>query len=211
MRVLHAAEEGLSVQKGEGTMPREVEYWRRRHLGLCVECDQVCTTARCGACQERRKLWGDRSGDRTLRDPGIKRRLAGHREAREVREAKLRTGTPLGPKPSKAVRKKMERAQSAIRKTARRPGDGKLPRTGITLDGIPVDWWTINGEDWRWPAGWDEAAVTLRFAPAGWRLNEMRWITLAWKVDGIEAEQEVEILVKVFNGPNLRLGIKGVA
>ena len=190
-------------------MPREVEYWRRRHLGVCVECDQVCTTARCGACQERRKLWGDRSGQRQLRDPGIERRLAGHREARERRDARLRTGKPIGPKPSKAVRKKMEREQSVLRHSTRRPSDGKLPCDGITLDGIPIDRWTISGEDWRWPAGWDDVEVRLAFAPEGWRLNEMRWITLAWN-EG-QTAQEVEIFIKVISGADMRLGIKGVA
>ena len=188
-------------------MPREVEYWRRRNLGVCVECDQVCTTARCGACQERRKLWGDRSGQRQLRDPGIERRLAGHREARERRDARLRTGKPVGPKPSKAVRKKMEREQSVLRMSAPKPSDGKLPDTGITLDGIGIERWQISGNPWRWPSAWDTVDVTLESAPGGWRPSEIRWIMLTWP----DEVQEVEVFVKVLSGAAMKLEIKSVA
>ena len=191
-------------------MPREVEYWRRRNLGQCVECDQLCGTARCGACQERRKLWGDRSGDKTLRDPGIGRRLAGHREARERRDARLRTGSPIGPEPSKEVRRKMEREQSVLRRTAPAPRDGKLP-VGIDLDGIAVEWWTLGGAPWAWPAAWGTADVRLASEPGGWRLGEIRWITLSWQDhEQRTVEQEVEVQIKMISCTDVRLSIKSV-
>ena len=195
-------------------MPRESVYWERRRLGKCVECPNICSTARCSECQERRRLGEDRTG--STRYAGRGRLAASHRE-RKIEQAVARRG---GPAPiRKELVEQVRREARIVRRTADRPRDGLLPwglpKAPLSLDGLAVESWSIAGEKRAWPREWASAEVRLAAAPDGWRRGELRWVRLSWTemhpLEGIrDRAQDVQVTVESPPGRAMRLAIRSV-
>ena len=170
-------------------MPREIEYWRRRNLGICVECPNICTTARCDACNEKRRLFEDRTAGRDRRETGQLRRLASHLERREERRSYLRLGHRQGMPVSQEVIDRIESENAIQRQSCHRPRDGLIPCGLVTLDGIDIEEWTIRGERWRWPESFDRIDLWLGAAPKAWReridqMVQTRFSDGRWQLGG---------------------------